>query len=467
MSKSKLIFILFLFTIINLTFAQTKILIDEDFSSNHYDWPESSDDDLVRKLKRGKYILRSKNSFGYWALASTNYVGDKENFVLETSIKLVSGPTDQGYGVIFGVYSNDSDYKTFYIANTGYFKLCSYHSETSHDVTDWIKCDKIVSGENILKIIRNYNCLSFYINGSLVYNYYQFKWYGSKFGIRVGVNQEIEVDYFKLTTTPKPLPTYDVEMTKYKKENLGPTINSKYGELSPCVAPDGNTIYFVKDNCPENTGNDPTKQDAYFSSLNPDSTWGKYKNLGSPINNLGSNFIISVSPDNNTLVVANTYKPNGEADGQGMSIAHRQKDNTWSIPVKQEIIDFKNLNKFVGYFISADNTVLISSLENEDSFGDLDLFVSFLLDDGRWSKPTNIGSVINTSGAEFKPFLASDGKTLYFSSYGHESFGSADIFKTTRLDDTWKNWSKPINLGPSINTENWESGFTIAAKGDY
>jgi OmpA-OmpF porin, OOP family len=56
---------------------------------------------------------------------------------------------------------------------------------------------------------------------------------------------------------------------------------------------------------------------------------------------------------------------------------------------------------------------------------------------------------------------------LYYASYGFESYGSADIFMSTRLDDSWTNWSKPVNLGPSINSAGWESAFSIAAKGDY
>ena len=78
-----------------------------------------------------------------------------------------------------------------------------------------------------------------------------------------------------------------------------------------------------------------------------------------------------------------------------------------------------------------------------------------------------MGSVINTSKEEYSPFLASDNKTLYFSSNGHSGFGGSDIFFSKRLDDTWTNWSFPINLGESINSAKWDGYYTISAKGDY
>ncbi|MBP9688195.1 MAG: OmpA family protein, partial [Bacteroidia bacterium] len=44
-------------------------------------------------------------------------------------------------------------------------------------------------------------------------------------------------------------------------------------------------------------------------------------------------------------------------------------------------------------------------------------------------------------------------------------FGKNDIYLTRRLDDTWTNWSEPINLGPQINTEEWDGYYTIPASG--
>ena len=53
----------------------------------------------------------------------------------------------------------------------------------------------------------------------------------------------------------------------------------------------------------------------------------------------------------------------------------------------------------------------------------MDIFVSRLNEKGIWSEPVNLGEIINTKLNEETPFLGVDGKTLYFSSQGHESIG--------------------------------------------
>jgi outer membrane protein OmpA-like peptidoglycan-associated protein len=63
--------------------------------------------------------------------------------------------------------------------------------------------------------------------------------------------------------------------------------------------------------------------------------------------------------------------------------------------------------------------------------------------------------------------MAPDGVTMYFSSSGHIGYGNNDIFLTRRLDDTWLNWSVPENLGPIVNTPQWDGYFSVSAKGDY
>ena len=111
--------------------------------------------------------------------------------------------------------------------------------------------------------------------------------------------------------------------------------------------------------------------------------------------------------------------------------------------------------------------VILMAIENERSWGGMDLFVSFLQADWTWSIPRNCGNVINTFANEMTPFLAADDKTLYFSSYGHQGFGSADVFVTKRLDDTWMNWSEPVNVGMPINGPAWDAYFKVDAKAEY
>ena len=112
-------------------------------------------------------------------------------------------------------------------------------------------------------------------------------------------------------------------------------------------------------------------------------------------------------------------------------------------------------------------TALLMSVEREDSRGDRDLYVSFQKNDSLWSAPLNLGDIINTAGEESAPFLASDNKTLYFSSNGFSGFGGSDVYMSKRLDDTWTNWSEPENMGPDINSELNDLFFNIPSTSEY
>jgi outer membrane protein OmpA-like peptidoglycan-associated protein len=107
-----------------------------------------------------------------------------------------------------------------------------------------------------------------------------------------------------------------------------------------------------------------------------------------------------------------------------------------------------------------------SSLYHGDYWGNIDLYVCLKNDSG-WSEPINLGPKINTPYAERTPFLHPDNKTLYFSSDGHYGLGRLDVFVTTRLkDDSWTEWSDPINLGKDINTPGQDYCFKISTSGE-
>ena len=249
-----------------------------------------------------------------------------------------------------------------------------------------------------------------------------------------------------------------------KPEHLGRNVNSKYQELGPVISPDGSTLYFTRYKHPGNMGFAGI-EDVWYATRNDDNTFGRAKNIGKPINNERSNFVLSTTQDGNGLLLGNVYYKNGKM-GKGVSMTYK-KGNYWSFPVKQHIKDFTNLNTQVAYFLASNGKVLLCSIEDENSLGGLDLYVCFLQKDASWSKPKNLGNVINTVSNDLSPFLAHDMKTLFYSTDGYCGFGNQDIFLSRRLDDSWENWSEPVNIGPVLNTSGFDAFFTIPASGDY
>ena len=246
-------------------------------------------------------------------------------------------------------------------------------------------------------------------------------------------------------------------------KSLGPNINSSYQETKPVISPDGNTLFFARQNYPENyTGsNDP--QDIYISQRQ-NGSWSSARNIGEPLNDKHPNGVSSVSPDGNTILIINGYNEYGDVL-EGASISHR-KGGRWQHPQMINIQEFYNLNEYIDYYLANNERTLLLAIETDESFGDQDLYVSFRIDERNWSQPVNLGRQINSVSPEFSPFLAADNKTLFFASYGHDGYGDADIFYSKRLDDSWQNWSKPENLGTDVNTKEFEGYYTIDAAGE-
>lgn len=243
-------------------------------------------------------------------------------------------------------------------------------------------------------------------------------------------------------------------------ENLGPNINSPYSELAPVISPDGKTIYYTREGYPTDKG----LQNIWFAEMDKDGNFLPAKNIGEPLNTRYNNFAISILPDGNSMLVGNIYYPNGRL-GNGFSMTYKKGD-TWSFPEPVKIRNFYN-NDRGSFCLASSGKVFVSSLNRNDGYGSNDLYVSFLQDDGVWSEPMNLGGSLNTVDREDSPFLAADGITLYYSTCGRPGYGSNDIFMVKRLDDTWENWTEPVNLGSKINTSEWDAYFTITASGDY
>jgi len=248
------------------------------------------------------------------------------------------------------------------------------------------------------------------------------------------------------------------------KELLQDQINSRFMEAKPIVSHDGNKLYFSRLFHPENIGGRSDPQDIYFSNL-MGGQWTNAENIGFPLNDEFANGVCSISPDGRKLLLINGYLPDGSIT-PGVSIS-KLTPLGWSEPRKLNIEEYENQSKFQDYFLSADDEVMLLAIEQETGFGDQDLFLSFKRGENSYSKPINLGPTINTRKAEFAPFLSADNTTLYFASDGHSGYGQSDIYKVKRVDNSWKNWTIPQNLGAAINTSSREAYFSITASGNY
>ncbi|MEZ5040529.1 MAG: OmpA family protein [Saprospiraceae bacterium] len=242
--------------------------------------------------------------------------------------------------------------------------------------------------------------------------------------------------------------------------NLGLNINTEYDETAPMISPDGKTLYFVRKGDTNNNGK-LNEADIWLSNKQPDDSWSRAINAGTPLNNRFANRVVSIIPSGHQLYLINVYK---KADSR-LALSHRT-GRTWSFPEVVQIDSTGNPLADIDYHINSWGNIMVLSMARGDALGQRDLYVSIKKQDGQWSTPKHMGDIINSNRQEGAVFLALDGKTLYFSSNGHGGLGGMDLFVSRRLDETWTNWSKPENLGNQINSKENDIYISLPAQGN-
>jgi OmpA-OmpF porin, OOP family len=245
---------------------------------------------------------------------------------------------------------------------------------------------------------------------------------------------------------------------RYELVKMDKTVNTFRHEAAPIVSPDGNTLYFFVQDHPDNTYGKDDTQDIWMSEKDADGVWGPAQHLRSPFNIHRSNQVFTILPDGSIFIKGGKSK--GE---KGFSIANKGGGLT-----ELEVTDFKKMNKgrFYGASISSDLKHIIIYFSEVENSPNSDLYISHLQANGTYSRPVKMK--LSTKLDDVGPFIGPDQKTLFFGSArqapGRQ--GGVDIYKTTRLDDTWTNWSEPVNLGKPINTSALDFYFTMDNAGN-
>lgn len=236
-------------------------------------------------------------------------------------------------------------------------------------------------------------------------------------------------------------------------------INSQLIEIKSALDPAGNRLYFSRLPFQASITGNKYNEDIWYTEFDAASNeWLAPKKLEGDLNNAGPNFVNGITDSGDTLILGNEYHRKGKMFA-GLSYSVKVAGE-WTSPRNIKIKNDYNTSEHANHYVSLKHGVIISAIERAETVGERDLYISFW--NGKTAtEPVNMGSVINTYLEESSPWLACDGKTLFFASKGHAGFGGYDIFMTTRLDDTWTNWSTPQNVGPAINGPMDEEHFAI------
>jgi outer membrane protein OmpA-like peptidoglycan-associated protein/tetratricopeptide (TPR) repeat protein len=243
--------------------------------------------------------------------------------------------------------------------------------------------------------------------------------------------------------------------------SAGSSINTEDDEYWPFITAEGKTLFFTRQSKSVNGphGFEMGQEDFYMSTLT-ETGWQKAINIGPPINTINNEGAQTLSSGGNYMYFTACDRPGGYGS---CDIYFSSFDmGKWSIPV--------NIGPPVNSSfwesqpsISANDKILYFSSNRPGGFGGKDIWYSVMNDNGNWSVPVNMGKTINTEGDEMSPFIHFDGRTLYFASDGFPGMGGFDLYITRMNEDS--TWTTPLNLGYPINTFNDEMGLVIESGG--
>lgn len=463
-------------------------LVAENFNDNRYAWFLFKDSAATTQFKDGTLTLRNFHAASFSSATRPISVDQSKDFRIDIYIRTTTDDEKAKFGIIWGS-KNNSNYNVCWIRYGGHIEAQSIRKSA---VDTLVQLSEIIPKTlsdlwNIITLEQKARNLTLRINGKEYCSFYAPTFTGQLFGIAAAGRITVSLDSLTVFQRRPPVILVNNLPKTVKKEALSKVINSPYTEKLPVISADGRTLWFTRAYHPQNIGIDRA-EDIWYSTMNDDGTWTEAVNPGAPLNNEYPNSVISVTPDNNTLLLYGIYEKeannlqtnNDSAQNIQNRIIRRhapeysagfftsyRTSNGWSAPKPVFIHNFEPLGDKISACLSSDQKTMIISMEREDSHGQNDLYVCDAMPDGSWSEPRNLGPGINSFDDDSNPFLAADGITLYFATAGRSGYGDKDIFLSRRLDDTWQRWSEPQNLGPSINTPLMEASYTATASGKY
>ena len=240
------------------------------------------------------------------------------------------------------------------------------------------------------------------------------------------------------------------------------SLNTEYDDWSPCLSADGDLLLFTSNRPNENLANDigTYDQDIYYS-------------------NKKNRKFTSIFPLSELNSISDDVSGGLSYDGQRLLIFKEEDGNTDVYESELNGKYWGEVNRKMGKKSRGGNT---DKNETFASFDPPDIKVYYITDGGHsgnkniyfsgvmnrerniWGKGQSAG-VVNTKFQEGSVYIHPDGKTMYFSSKGHNTLGGYDIF-VSYVDDLG-HWGKPINLGYPINTPYDDLFYSATASGRY
>lgn len=278
-----------------------------------------------------------------------------------------------------------------------------------------------------------------------------------EFHYRSAQERNIEANYAK--KLPEYIRACEVAMDSISYQNirevsnLGNQINTSSDEYFPFLTNDQKYLFYT-------TRKDQFSDENLFLSEKSDDFFERGSSVSASINSAGNEGMSSIVRDGRKIY----FTACDRRQVMGTCDIWQSDLRNLSLQGGKPLEGYANSGRWESQAsISCDGTLLYFASNREGGFGGTDIWLSRQLPDGRWGKPENLGPNVNTESDEEAPFITNDGAALYFSSNGHPGLGEQDIFMVRKSYEG--QWSKPTNLGTPVNSSYRELGFFLTADG--
>jgi outer membrane protein OmpA-like peptidoglycan-associated protein len=222
--------------------------------------------------------------------------------------------------------------------------------------------------------------------------------------------------------------------------------NSTGDDFGCSIIHNGRNIYY--------TSSRKDKQQIYFSEKSGN-IWSLGNTTSDELNKADQVGFPTMTQDGNFMIFSalnHTVKGQGRTD----LFSSVKTDGVWG--------DVKNLGKIVNSeywdsqpYLSRDGNILFFASDRPGGYGGTDIYLS-IKEDGEWTKPKNLGPIINSSKDEMTPVLALDNKVFTFASNRADGFGGFDIYYSIYNS---KDFDKVRHLDRPFNSDFDEFSYVL------
>lgn len=242
--------------------------------------------------------------------------------------------------------------------------------------------------------------------------------------------------------------------------NMGVSINTESDDYAPVVVSDGSLIYFTSRRAVQQKGErnkaDMKFDESVFLSTGNKGTWSPSGIAGKNIATELNEGVLYVNNENTLMYLYIGWSGNGD-----IYVSEFNKGK-WSVPVPVG----GNINsqaRETSFAVTASTDErFFTSDRKKDGMGGRDIWYTRRIKKEKWTKPVNLGPMVNSVGNEESVWVSPTGDTLWFSSNGLDGMGGYDVYVTYRSSDG--EWSYPENVGIPVNSQ-WDDYFYRPLKG--